>query len=67
MSMHRTTISAPEQFELRFCFLCDDEGPHYSAEIDGAYVFQCSSCFASHSEPLPRDLVAPGTGRHRAA
>lgn len=66
MSTHRTTIEALEDFELRFCFFCDDDGPHYSAEIDGVYLFQCTSCFASHSEPLPEGIAAPGAGRHRA-
>lgn len=54
-----------EEFELRFCFLCDAEAPHLSTEVDGEYVFQCHVCFASHTEPLPDDVRAPGSGRHR--
>lgn len=66
MSSHRTAAVLAEEFELRFCFLCDHEGPHYSATLEGDYVFQCTACFASHTEPLPASLASSGTGRHRS-
>ena len=66
--MHQhTTTAVLERFELRYCFLCDAAAPHLSTELEGEYVFQCSSCFASHSEPLPVEVREPGRGRHRAA
>ncbi|MBI5161092.1 MAG: hypothetical protein HY996_06730 [Micrococcales bacterium] len=67
MSSHRTAAATAEEFELRFCFLCDHEGPHYSTELEGDYVFQCTACFASHIEPLPESLSSARAGRHRAS
>jgi len=64
MSIHSTTLRPAELFELRYCFLCDADGPHLSTEIDGVYVFQCTTCFATHSEPLPE--LPAAHGRHRA-
>lgn len=64
---HHSAGAVREEFELRFCFLCDADAPHLSTEIDGEYVFQCRACFASHVEPLPTELRAAGHGRHRAA
>jgi hypothetical protein len=60
MSQHSSTLRVAELFELRYCFLCDAEGPHLSTEVEGVYVFQCSTCFATHVEQIP----APA-GRHR--
>lgn len=60
-------VRETELLTMKYCFLCDEAGPHHVEVIGTELVFQCGECFALHVDSIGTPAVRHAVpGRHRA-